>query len=152
MPSLRWPTKRVIRRPVIQMIRQMVAITDRRPAQKIGAMPTVAYFMATAFKPQIKHSTVNIITALASSLSRISSNLEVKDGSGSIQVDRIKGNVRLVDGSGDILINDIDGNLTIRDGSGGIEIKHVSRNVLIKEAGSGSVEIDGVKGKVTTWE
>lgn len=82
----------------------------------------------------------------------ISGNLEVKDGSGSIQVDRIKGNVRLVDGSGDIIIKDIDGNLAIRDGSGGIEIKHVSRNVLIKEAGSGSVEIDGVKGKVTTWK
>lgn len=82
----------------------------------------------------------------------ISGNLKVKDGSGSIQVDRIKGNVRLVDSSGDILIKDIDGNLTIRDGSGGIEIMHVSRNVLIKEAGSGSVEIDGVTGKVTTWE
>jgi hypothetical protein len=46
---------------------------------------------------------------------------------------------------------DIDGNLTIRDGSGGIEIINVTRNVLIKDAGSGALEIDGVKGKVTTW-
>jgi hypothetical protein len=81
----------------------------------------------------------------------IRGNLEVKDGSGSIQLERIRGNVRLVDSSGPMTIKDIDGNLTIRDGSGGIEIMNVTRDVLIKEAGSGTLEIDGVKGKVTTW-
>jgi hypothetical protein len=81
----------------------------------------------------------------------IRGNLEVKDGSGSILVERIRGDVRLVDGSGPMTIKDIDGNLTVRDGSGGIEIMNVTRDVLIKEAGSGTLEIDGVKGKVTTW-
>jgi hypothetical protein len=81
----------------------------------------------------------------------IRGNLEIKDGSGSIQVDRVRGDVRLVDGSGPMTLKDIDGNLAIRDGSGGIEIINVTRNVLIKEAGSGTLEIDGVKGKVTTW-
>ena len=81
----------------------------------------------------------------------IRGNLEVKDGSGSIQVDRVRGDVRLVDGSGQMILKDIDGNLTIRDGSGGIEIINVTQSVLIKDAGSGTLEIDGVKGRVTTW-
>ena len=82
----------------------------------------------------------------------IKGNLDVKDGSGSILVDQVKGNARLVDSTGQMIIKDIDGNLTIRDGSGGIEIMNVTRNVLIKESGSGILEIDGVQGKVTTWE
>jgi hypothetical protein len=48
-------------------------------------------------------------------------------------------------------IKDIDGSLTVTDGSGSIEISDVTQNVFIKEAGSGTLEIDGVKGKVTTW-
>ena len=82
----------------------------------------------------------------------IRGNLEVKDGSGSILVERVEGDARLVDSTGQMTIKDIDGNLTIRDGSGGIEIMNVTQNVLIKESGSGILEIDGVKGKVTTWE
>lgn len=81
----------------------------------------------------------------------IRGNLDVKDGSGSIQIDRVRGDVRLVDGSGPITLKDIDGNLAIRDGSGAIEIINVTRDVLIKEAGSGPLEIDGVKGRVTIW-
>ena len=84
-------------------------------------------------------------------ITEIRGNLEVKDGSGSIQVARVNGDVRLVDGSGPMTLKDIDGNLTIRDGSGGIEIINVTQNVLIKDAGSGTLEIDGVKGRVTTW-
>ncbi len=82
----------------------------------------------------------------------IRGDLEVKDGSGSIQIDRIKGDVSVIDSSGGMSIHDIDGNLTIRDGSGSIEINTVTQNVLIKEAGSGSLDIEGVKGKVVTWE
>ena len=81
----------------------------------------------------------------------IRGNIEIKDGSGSIQIDGVRGDVRLSDGSGQMTLKDIDGNLAIRDGSGGIEIINVTRNVLIKEAGSGTLEIDGVKGKVTVW-
>lgn len=81
----------------------------------------------------------------------IRGNLDVRDGSGSIEMNQVKGDARLVDSSGQMTIKDIDGNLTIRDGSGGIEIINVTQNVLIKESGSGSLDIDGVKGKVTTW-
>ena len=85
-------------------------------------------------------------------LTDITANLEVKDGSGMINIGRVKGNVYIVDGSGSITIKDIDGNLTVTDGSGSIEISDVTQNVYIEEAGSGTLEIDGVKGKVVTRE
>ena len=85
-------------------------------------------------------------------LTDIIGNLEVKDGSGKINIDRVRGNVRVIDGSGSMTIKDIDGNLTITDGSGSIEINDVTQNVFIKEAGSGSLDIEGVRGKVTTRE
>ena len=85
-------------------------------------------------------------------LTDIINNLEVKDGSGPIHIERVRGNVRVTDGSGSITIKDIDGNLTITDGSGSIEINDVTRNVFIKEAGSGILDIEGVKGKVITRE
>ncbi len=85
-------------------------------------------------------------------LTDITGNLEVKDGSGKINIDRVRGNVRIVDGSGSMTIRDIDGSLTVTDGSGSIEISDVTQNVFIKEAGSGILDIEGVKGKVTTWE
>ena len=85
-------------------------------------------------------------------LADINGNIEVKDGSGEINIDRVRGNVRIVDGSGSMTIKDIDGSLTITDGSGSIEISDVSRNVFIEDAGSGTLEIEGVKGKVVKRE
>jgi DUF4097 and DUF4098 domain-containing protein YvlB len=85
-------------------------------------------------------------------LTDITGNLEVKDGSGKINIDRVKGNVYIVDSSGSMTIKDIDGSLTVTDGSGSIEISDVTQNVFIKEAGSGTLEIDGVKGKVIMKE
>ena len=82
----------------------------------------------------------------------LTGNLEVKDGSGSIDIGGVKGDVRIIDGSGSMTVTDIDGNLTVTDGSGGIEISDVTQNVFIKEAGSGTLEIEGVKGKVTIRE
>jgi hypothetical protein len=38
------------------------------------------------------------------------------------------------------------------DGSGSIEISDVTQNVFIKEAGSGTLDIDGVRGKVEMRE
>ena len=81
----------------------------------------------------------------------VEGNLEVRDGSGTIAVESISGDVYIVDSSGDMMVKDVNGNLTVRDGSGAIEIQNVTQNVLIKEAGSGSLDIDGVKGEVTTW-
>lgn len=85
-------------------------------------------------------------------LTDIIGNLEIRDGSGEIFIDRVRGDVRITDGSGGMTLTDIDGNLTITDGSGSIEITDVTQNVFIKEAGSGSLEIEGVKGKVITRE
>ena len=85
-------------------------------------------------------------------LTDITGNLEVKDGSGMINIGRVKGNVYIVDGSGSMTIKDIDGNLTVADGSGSIEINDITQNVYIEEAGSGILDIDGVKGKVTMRE
>lgn len=79
-------------------------------------------------------------------------DVEVQDGSGHIKINLIKGNVSITDGSGSITVQDIDGNVTVTDGSGSIEIQEVTQNVFINAAGSGTVEIEGVKGKVTTRE
>jgi DUF4097 and DUF4098 domain-containing protein YvlB len=77
-------------------------------------------------------------------------DVEVQDGSGHIKISLIKGNLSITDGSGSITVQDIDGNVTLTDGSGSIEIQDVTQNVYINAAGSGLVDIDGVKGKVTT--
>jgi hypothetical protein len=78
-------------------------------------------------------------------------DIEVLDGSGEIKIGLIKGNVSITDGSGNISIQDIDGNVTVTDDSGDIEIHQVTHNVFIRQAGSGSLEIEGVNGKITTW-
>jgi hypothetical protein len=77
-------------------------------------------------------------------------NVEVQDGSGHIKINLIKGNVGINDGSGSITVQDVAGNVTVTDGSGSIEIQEVTQNVFINAAGSGELNIDGVKGKVTT--
>ena len=79
-------------------------------------------------------------------------NVEIQDGSGLIQVNLITGNVSITDGSGGITIQDVNGNVTITDGSGSIDIQEITQDVFINEAGSGELNIDGVKGKVTTRE
>lgn len=77
-------------------------------------------------------------------------DVEVQDGSGHIKINLIDGNVGIRDGSGSITIQDINGNVTISDGSGSIEIQDVTQNVYINAAGSGTVDIEGVNGKVIT--
>jgi DUF4097 and DUF4098 domain-containing protein YvlB len=79
-------------------------------------------------------------------------NVEIQDGSGLIHVKLINGNVSITDGSGHMTIQDINGNVTVTDGSGSIDIQGVTQDVFINEAGSGALNIDGVKGKVTTRE
>jgi hypothetical protein len=79
-------------------------------------------------------------------------NVEIQDGSGLVHVKLIKGNVNITDGSGEMTIQDVNGSVTVTDGSGTINIQDVSQDVFINEAGSGELNIDGVKGKVTTRE
>jgi hypothetical protein len=79
----------------------------------------------------------------------IQGNVFVNDGSGKIRIDYIQGDVQVKDGSGSISILDVDGNINLTDGSGSIDIRDVKKNVYIREAGSGIIELEGVKGKVT---
>jgi len=79
----------------------------------------------------------------------ITGNVFVNDGSGKIRIEYIRGDVQVKDGSGSISILDVDGNINLTDGSGSIDIRDVKKNVYIREAGSGIMELEGVKGKVT---
>ena len=79
-------------------------------------------------------------------------NIEIQDGSGLIHVKRVNGDVNITDGSGEMTIQDVNGSVTVTDGSGNINIQDVTRDVFINEAGSGELNIDGIKGKVTSRE
>jgi hypothetical protein len=96
----------------------------------------------------------------------IDADVSIDDGSGSIRVERVRGNVEIDDNSGDLDIRDVSGDVSVEDGSGGIDIDKVGgsvtvddgsggiyiddigKDVVIEEAGSGSVRIDNVKGRV----
>jgi phage baseplate assembly protein gpV len=96
----------------------------------------------------------------------IGGSLWIDDGSGEIEVDGVQGNVEIIDGSGetdvrnvagDLSIDDgsggttlrkIGGSVTVEDGSGSLEIDDVGKDVRIRHKGSGSLDIQNVKGKV----
>jgi len=83
-------------------------------------------------------------------LEDIRGNVEVRDGSGTIDVNKIRGDVRVTDGSGPISIQYVEGNVTVTDGSGTIDINDITGNVLIREPGTGELNIERIKGTVTT--
>ena len=85
-------------------------------------------------------------------IQEVQGRLDIVDGSGEIVVQHVTGDVTINDASGSIEVNDIGGSVTISDGSGSIDIYRVSKNVFIREMGSGELDIDGVKGKVTIRE
>jgi hypothetical protein len=85
-------------------------------------------------------------------IQEIQGRLDITDGSGEIVIQHVTGDVTIKDGSGGIEISDIGGSVTISDGSGSVDIYRVSKNVFIREMGSGRIDIDGVKGKVTIRE
>ncbi len=82
----------------------------------------------------------------------IRGSVRVRDGSGPIQIDHIIGDVYVRDGSGDMTILHVDGNVTVSDDSGDIDISDVSKAVFISAAGSGELNIERVRGKITTRE
>jgi hypothetical protein len=81
-------------------------------------------------------------------IKNISGSVEINDGSGSLSVRGVKGDVFIDDGSGELRVENIAGNVRINDGSGSIYVEEVDRDVTILEAGSGSVQIANVRGKV----
>jgi DUF4097 and DUF4098 domain-containing protein YvlB len=99
-------------------------------------------------------------------IEKVKGNVRIEDGSGNIKMITITGNVKIDDGSGGIYVEDVGGDVDIEDnsgtlevkvvkgsvvvddGSGGIYIDDVGKDVTIKSAGSGTVSIKNVKGKV----
>jgi DUF4097 and DUF4098 domain-containing protein YvlB len=79
----------------------------------------------------------------------VSGDVWIDDGSGSIEMRGILGSVSIIDGSGSIYVEDVQGDVEVSDGSGSININGVDRDVTIKRAGSGSVNIRNVKGKIS---
>lgn len=78
----------------------------------------------------------------------VKGNLKIDDSSGEIKVKKISGDVDVHDSSGDMKIYEVGGSVWVDDGSGSIYIDGVEKDVVIKGAGSGSVSIQNVKGKV----
>jgi hypothetical protein len=78
----------------------------------------------------------------------IGGNFKINDGSGGIKVTKVDGDVSVDDSSGTISIYQVKGSVEVEDGSGGIIIDGVDKDVWIKGAGSGSLTIRNVSGKV----
>jgi len=79
---------------------------------------------------------------------RVAGDVEVDDGSGGIEIADVAGDVSVEDGSGEVDIRRVDGNVTVDDGSGSVSIDGVGKDVRIISAGSGGVDVSGVKGRV----
>ncbi len=73
----------------------------------------------------------------------------IDDGSGPITIIDVSGDVDVEDGSGEIRIQTVGGTVTIDDGSGSIDVRDVAQDLDIIDAGSGSVRIADVRGKVS---
>ncbi|MGD2088455.1 MAG: hypothetical protein PVH61_19920 [Candidatus Aminicenantes bacterium] len=84
----------------------------------------------------------------STTLENIGGKVNVNDGSGTIKITDVGGDVDVDDSSGTISIYNIQGSVVVDDGSGGIVIDGVDKDVNIKSAGSGSLTIRNVKGKV----
>ena len=80
-------------------------------------------------------------------LRHMAGDVNIKDGSGSIEAFDTKGNLTIVDGSGSIDVRNIQGDVTVKDGSGGISAERVAGNLTVVD-GSGSIEVNGVDGGV----
>ncbi len=94
-------------------------------------------------------------------------DVDVKDGSGELEIRNVRGNVKVHDGSGEMEIFDVGGEVEItdgsgeirveragsvhvsEDGSGSIDIRNVQRDVRIDEDGSGSIDVADVRGNFT---
>jgi hypothetical protein len=84
----------------------------------------------------------------STTLENIGGKVKINDGSGTIKITDVGGDVDVDDSSGTISIYNIKGSVVVDDGSGGIVIDGVDKDVNIKSAGSGSLTIRNVKGKV----
>lgn len=70
--------------------------------------------------------------------------LEINDGSGSISARNVT-DVRIDDGSGSIDLTDASGDVRIDDGSGSIKVSRVTGSIVVDD-GSGSINVADVEG------
>ncbi|WP_394204304.1 DUF4097 family beta strand repeat-containing protein [Shewanella waksmanii] len=73
-------------------------------------------------------------------------NMEIDDGSGSIDIEGVKANIAISDGSGSLSVTD-GANLSINDGSGSIEVRNIDGAVKVDD-GSGSMSLANIGGDV----
>ncbi|HEU5184001.1 MAG TPA: hypothetical protein VFU01_05495 [Gemmatimonadaceae bacterium] len=73
--------------------------------------------------------------------------LEIRDGSGAIEIREVGGALRVEDGSGGVEIENVRGDVTVEDGSGEIDVRDVTGSVSLRD-GSGSITARGVGGSV----
>lgn len=74
-------------------------------------------------------------------------NLELDDGSGSIEIRGVHGDIVLDDGSGSVTMVDVGGDVEIDDGSGSITVQGVGGDISIND-GSGGINVRDVAGSV----
>jgi len=71
-------------------------------------------------------------------------SIVVDDGSGSLTMADVGGDVEIDDGSGSISVEGVGGDISINDGSGGIKVRNVTGSVIIDD-GSGSIDVSEVE-------
>ena len=110
------------------------------------------------------HANLDLVIAVPSSLalnvedgsgSAVFSNvgaLELKDGSGEIDIRDAGGSVEITDGSGEVDIVGVEGDVWITDGSGELDIRNVTGELEIDQDGSGEITIEDVGGNVQIGE
>ncbi len=78
----------------------------------------------------------------------IDGDIYIDDGSGGLKIRNIRGNVEINDGSGGLDIYNIEGDVEVDDNSGSIDIRDIDGSVIVSD-GSGSINISGVGKNVT---
>lgn len=74
-------------------------------------------------------------------------DVSVTDGTGATAVRAIGGSLQVKDGTGPLSIRDVQGSVTVDDGTGEIKISEVGGDLRLRD-GTGSIEIEDIAGSV----
>jgi hypothetical protein len=96
--------------------------------------------------PQIMNLDVNDGSG-SMEIRNVMGKVDIDDGSGNIELETIGGDVKIDDGSGSIDVKSVKGDVDIDDGSGNADLEHIIGSVVIDD-GSGSITIKDVTGSV----
>jgi len=122
-----------------EFIRKYVDLSlEKRGSKAVLISKYKQHFSLFSFKQRLINLTVRIPKNM---------DLDIDDGSGSINIENIKGMVDIDDGSGDLYIKNIEGILDIDDGSGEIKAKDISGDLSIDD-GSGDIRVENIKGDI----